>query len=190
MRQLTEENIKFLTTLSTEMREQDSLCTAAPRLWVIRDVKMIPTSDDYADGYQAFDDDNCEDLYSEDLDEKILLMIEEEGIEVVNDFIKRNESMNLQISQLTDWDLDMKVELLGLFGNSIRLVPYSEEIFVTDTAGSFLTQKAAQEHINANKHHYTDKVHTYCIQSWRNPEIERLVDILEKTDWGQYTTNR
>lgn len=186
MERLTNENITFLQTLSKEMREQDTLCTAAPRLWVIRDVKEIPTSDDYADGYQAFDDDNCEELDSDDLDEKILLMIEEEGIEIVNSFLKRNESMNLELSQLVDWGLDMKVELLELFGENVRLIPYTEEIFITDTAGSFLTNKAAKEHIKANKHHYTDKVHTYCINSWRNSEIEQLVSILENTDWGLY----
>ena len=145
------------------MREQDPLCTASPRLWVIRDVKEIPTSDDYADGYQTFDDDNCEDLDDDDLNEKILYMIEEEGLKTVNIFIEKNESMNLKFNQFLDWDLDTKVDLLELFGENVRLVPYTEEIFVTDTAGSFLTQKSAQEHINANKHHYTDKVHTYCL---------------------------
>lgn len=183
MSKLSAENIEFLKTLSSEMKNQDPLGTASPRLWVIRDVKEVPTSDDYADGYQPFDEDNCEELDSEDLDERIALAVDEEGDDKLNNFIKGHHYLELDYAELADWNLGLKVELLFLYGENIKLIPYIEEIFVTDTAGSFLTQQAAKNHIEANRHHYSNNVHTYCIHAWRNPEMERLIDIIEQTKW-------
>jgi hypothetical protein len=46
----------------------------------------------------------------------------------------------------------------------------------------FLTLRECREHIEANKHHYT-KPHSYAMTAWRSPQVSKLYEILEKTDW-------
>lgn len=189
MNKLTKKDIEFLKGLSMEMKEQDSLGTASARLWVIRDVKEIPTSDDYADGYIPFDEDSSEELTSIDLDERIMEAIEdiETNKEKVNQFLERYKAFNIKLDSLNNWDLDLKVRILSILGENIKLIPYMKRVYIVDTAGSFFTQKAAEKHIQANKHHYSENVHTYCLHAWRNPEMTRVVNILENTDWNLYS---
>jgi hypothetical protein len=47
----------------------------------------------------------------------------------------------------------------------------------------FLTLRECKEHIAINKHHYSDKVHSYAMTAWRSPQVARLYKILENTDW-------
>ena len=42
----------------------------------------------------------------------------------------------------------------------------------------FLTEKAANDHLLANRHHYTSKVRIYVKPVWRNPEMELVHKIL------------
>ena len=52
--------------------------------------------------------------------------------------------------------------------------------------GEFFTVKAAQAHIEANRHHYNEP-RDFIVHSWRDPEKERLFEILGKVsgieDW-------
>jgi hypothetical protein len=49
----------------------------------------------------------------------------------------------------------------------------------------FLTLRECKEHIKLNSHHY-NKPHSYAMTAWRSPQVARLYEILEKTDWKNF----
>ena len=40
----------------------------------------------------------------------------------------------------------------------------------------FLTETAAKQHLQSNRHHYGPKAATYVHHFWRNPEVEKLFE--------------
>jgi hypothetical protein len=42
-------------------------------------------------------------------------------------------------------------------------------------AGAFLTAEACDKHIRLNKHHYSNP-RSFAVSSWRNPEMEQLIN--------------
>ena len=42
----------------------------------------------------------------------------------------------------------------------------------------FLTETDAEDHLRSNKHHYTDKAHTYVNHAWRAPKLTRFMKAL------------
>lgn len=180
-------DIKFLNELQTEMKIQDPLSTAGPRLWVICDYKRLPTSDDYASGYEIFDHRNTETLSEEDLHKTLEELIEEYGDNIVHEAVLKHRNYGIEIpTDVVKWSTELKIELLNEHGNEIELMPYADESFICSNGGSFLTNKAAKAHLERNAHHYTGRAHTYCLSGWRNPQMKKLVEILESTDWTLY----
>jgi hypothetical protein len=48
----------------------------------------------------------------------------------------------------------------------------------------FLTQKAAEEHLRGNSHHYSEDAHTYAMTAWRSPDVDKLWKILQTVDFS------
>lgn len=48
--------------------------------------------------------------------------------------------------------------------------------------GAFLTLKSAERHLKENNYNYSEKAHVYVSYGWRNPELEQLLNIIEKFD--------
>lgn len=48
--------------------------------------------------------------------------------------------------------------------------------------GAFLTMKSAEKHLKENSHHYDKTAHIYVSYAWKNEELERLLNIVEKFD--------
>ena len=49
----------------------------------------------------------------------------------------------------------------------------------------FLTQKAAENYLKRKGHNHSKDAHTYCICTYQDPEIARLMEIIETVDWGR-----
>lgn len=68
---------------------------------------------------------------------------------------------------------------------------YSEEVIVCymqinwKREFCFLTQKAAENYLKRKGHNHSKDAHTYCICTYEDPEIARLMDIIESTDWDK-----
>lgn len=45
--------------------------------------------------------------------------------------------------------------------------------------GFFFTAKAAQEHLDANRHHYNSTAHTYAISATHNSELQTVINYLK-----------
>lgn len=66
--------------------------------------------------------------------------------------------------------------------DNVHLIYEKETDFIVpDTL--FLTKKEAKKHIELNRHHYTDNIHTYAMTALRSPVVEQLLNILETFDW-------
>lgn len=48
--------------------------------------------------------------------------------------------------------------------------------------GAFLTLQSAERHLKENNYNYSEKAHVYVSYGWRNPELEKLLNIIEKFD--------
>ena len=49
----------------------------------------------------------------------------------------------------------------------------------------FLTQKAAENYLKRKEHRHSVDAHTYCICTYQDPEIAKLMEIIETVDWGR-----
>lgn len=177
-------DFKFLEELQVEMVNQDTDAQASPRFWVIRDYEWEISGDAYYDkitiyipksneNYEITDFIvNIENYYEtlvNDLPDELLNELRVMQTVIPNVSKEQKEEICLKWIQdnLTD-----EVEII-YESNIPRIVPNT----------FFLTKREAQEHIKANHYHYSDKVHTYGMTAWRSPQVERLYEILEKTNW-------
>jgi len=185
---ITDDEIAFLLELQKEMNTQDNVGQADPRFWVIKgSTKEYGIDDGYEDGCVLVDDSDeiaardIESLFQHLLDNKYNGILELEDAKTIKMIDKKIEikwkDKTETITSLEDayeWFCDM--------GYSYRLENYRvKSIIYPDLL--FLTQKAAENHLRANHYHYSDDAHTYAMTSWRNPETEKLWNILRKVDW-------
>ena len=195
---LTVDEIKFLLELQKEMNTQDHLSQADPRFWVITGTeKEYGIETGFEDGAELTDNDgdtlavNMEtameyirDNLLDDINEtdgiqrKIELLdgIFHPTIEISwndNGFENGEEFENME--EITEW--------LRIHGYNYQVINYRYVSKIYPNT-MFLTQKAAEEHLRENSHHYSEDAHTYAMTSWRNSETEILWKILQHVDWG------
>lgn len=169
------EDIQFLKELGKELREQDTDCQASPRFWVVGDyeetwvpdgegdTKFVLPEWDYA--VLEFDElrkaliEDYEDAFNESQWEDLTNDLEAFGVYYEDDL--------LALAQVIDRDA--------------RVISVEDRHVIKENT-MFLTKQACRDHIEANRHHYTDRVHTYAMTAWRSPKVERLLKILESIE--------
>lgn len=163
---LNQEDIKFLKEIAHELKTQDRKGTNKPVFYQIRDIDMRWDNDES----NGFDDVR---IYTED--EETLDTLEE-----MKQYIKNNEeyfSTEDLICTIDELDID---EIISLFEETDAHISFGhEEVILKNT---FITLKSAEEHLQSNSHHYSEKVKIYTSYAWRNPTLERLLEIIEKFD--------
>lgn len=163
---LTQEDIKFLKELAHDLKTQDTDCTATPVFFQIMQRKDIYGIDsDYADDmcivigdeydtFTAFGDaiDFCEEYFSDSCNGEEWEMVKESNsLEEIHEFLK---------------DIEIDSTYTGYQKNH-------------EYENSFLTRRACEMHIKRNHYHYKTPV-VYTNHAWRNPEFERLMQIVQK----------
>lgn len=195
-RDLTQEDIQFLLELQKEMNTQDTTGTADPRYWVIKGSETYRNDlepDEYGLLWDGTEPASTTEETIKYLNENILphcgdLEKRELSIEPENPLCPSHEFVlnykdfdgNEDYDYLTREELNeflsengySEVEVIGI---SVRPVIYPSTMF--------LTEKAAREHLQRNDYHYSDDAHTYCMCSWRSPDVERLWKILREIRW-------
>lgn len=166
---LTNEDIQFLKELANELKTQDRLCTGKPVIYQIREEEMITGIDlDYTDNHCLIDTyDGCEiyksveeakeyfnDYYEHDKDYKEFL-IDVNNAESLSEIYDVLESHDFECWYYTGYDKRHK---------------YSN---------FFLTKKALDTHVKQNHYHYKNPDY-FINHAWRNPELQRLLEIVEK----------
>lgn len=174
---MRKEDIEFLKELAHELKTQDNCGTRNP-VWCIMDTRKVAKPEGCGDEIKVFDGDTFFSLsYFADY--------------AVENFIKEEEGISDDTIRLKILDCrstcDLKYVLDLYFAantDDYKIVDCSEEEFVTEqTAGAFLTLRAAKKHLKENYYHYSANAKAYALSAWRNPELERLLDIIKDTNW-------
>lgn len=177
-------DIQFLKELQKQMRYEDECdydFQANPRFWVIRDYRIVPANEEYDDGFIQY-------FYS-DGDFVAFETVDELRDEIREHFdneedIKRNHLLSALMEQGDFEDLWEYIQRnLNDCGCYSECYVKEEGYNVPNTV--FLTKKEAKEHLWKNKHHYTEKAHTYAMTAWRSGEVSKVLDMLMNTDWDK-----
>jgi hypothetical protein len=201
-RKLSKEDVEFLKALQKERNTQDNCETADVRTWVIKDRKDTPTSDEYADYYQIIDNEEGRELSVKELYE-IISSYSDEYDEIEIDEVKYDQDSD-KLEFLFDGK-SCQISGSGYHEDGISIYGYLDSDEFVDflenrTVGSyrwvamrenwehkfcFLTQKAAENYLRRKSHNHHPNAHTYCICTYQDPEIARLMGILEHVDWDK-----
>ena len=158
---LTENELKAAKALAIRLKTQDNRGTALPICFLLQDVEEKRAFD--SGEFVLFPDDCGEEWRGKDEDDIIhqILASRREDIEEceIDDYDKA-------VDDLSD---EIKEEVKG---NCYEM----NHEFITKRI--FLTEEAANNHLKANSHHYSDKARIYVDHFWRDPEMELVYKIL------------
>lgn len=159
---LTDEEIRFLQVLAHKLKTQDTSCTRKPVYFNIQESETIFGMDrGYAEDCLLIGDE-YDDIYTL-----------EEAVEHLKKYYGFADS---ELDEL--YDLEDIQEFLDKQGIDNTLTGYRKEL---RCSGVFLTRDAANEHIEINGHNLKEPF-VYCQHAFRNPELEKLLEIIEKFD--------
>ena len=197
---MNENDIEFLKELQNEMNNQNTYGQANPRFWVVRQtIREYGYDSDYSDNYVLYyregedEYENIEDCYELlcDFDYKL----EELGYEDIR--IELNDDKNMIIikakiegsEKYREWCLHDLYDVENFISNKLFLCDVVEIIYYKDKEEIvedtfFLTLKECEEHIKNNYHHY-NKPHPYAMTAWRSPQVNKLYEILQNTNWDK-----
>lgn len=164
---LTAEDWEFLTSLANELKTQDTAFTAKPVIFQIlertQDVGMDP---DYADGMALGLGEDCTLFLEKDLAEARAWL--REGFEWTPE-------------EIAEIDTASCLKDLAVFSDEHEVAyHFTGYRDAEQFKGFFLTRRALSEHVERNAHHYSNPVSYAQAAGWRNPELERLLGIIEK----------
>lgn len=199
---ITDSELSFLRDLQKELNTQDILGQANPRFWVIKGTEKLYHVYD-ADGYELYDpecgdiladstegicnyinENLLDDINSNRLDGEEFAVTFEHGIlgndKIVVKWLYGGSEDDEMIEELEDLQ-----EINGWLENqgydyqiiSYKIVPKIYENTM------FLTQIDAENHLRANHYHYSEDAHTYAMTAWRDPRMDKLIEILQEVEW-------
>ncbi len=162
---LTQEDIEFLRNLANELKTQDTGAQRRPVYIQVKEpIKLWGIDTDCADGVAIFIGDSISD-----------------GIpcftvgEAKEDLMENYEIQEHRIAHLSTFDdvqefckeedIDCRI---GGYNNDERFHQF------------FLTFSAYEQHMRTNGHNYNHGSHSWLDSFFRNPQIERLIEIVEK----------
>ena len=159
---LTDEEIQFLQVLAHKLKTQDTACTRKPVYFNIQESETIFGIDrEYAEECLLIGDE-YDDVYTL-----------EEAVEHLKKYCGFTDS---ELDEF--YDLEDVQEFLDKYKINNILTGYKKE---PKYSGVFLTRDAANKHIETNGHNLKEPL-VYCQHAFRNPELEKLLEIIEKFD--------
>lgn len=169
---LSTEDVQFLEELAKKLKSQPNYATAKPLIYTIRE--EIPVAGfgwEYTDELCLVDDEGT--IYTST----------EEVVECLLEDLAENEEQTLQSIanayglEVDETNFESLFELIEKLGQEWKLTYWKPQ---KRFSGEFLTEEAAENHLQANRHHYHSTARVYCKHAWRNPELEQLLSIVEK----------
>lgn len=163
---LSDQDLAFLVSLANELKTQNTGGTRHPVMYQIMETKREwGIADDFEDGTGL--------LLGDDNDEFYDVVTAKEWFLEDEDFLDTDEKAALARADTLEEILDF-AETQGI---ACSLCGYRNvEVFT----GFFLTKSALTRHIELNHYHYKKPVAYAQTAGWRNPELERLLAIVEK----------
>ena len=201
-RSLTKEDIGFLKSFQKERNTQDTCGMADVRTWVIRDREDMVTEEGYEDYYVLYNSENYNNLDLEDM-YQILKALELEtdyysGDIIIKDLNFKNNTITFKYfgrkSSISNDNNNEDAfiingicigELISFFNdNGYDIVRVNMRVNWVHKF-CFLTEKAAREYLMQNSHNHSVDAHTYCICTYKDPELKKIMDILESVSWSE-----
>lgn len=178
MSELDVEKLKVLQKQLKWEDKNDNDFQASPRFWVIYDYRWIPTWEGDADRYSIYIPEYAEGYEIESFVEEVLRnedgLYDEEDLECL-DWCSDSYFFESEVLEWVSKHID----------EDAYLVPERKEGYIVENT-LFITKKAAKEHIERNKHHYSKSVHTFAMTAWRSSEVELVWNMLGEIDWDRY----
>lgn len=168
-------DVEKLKELQKQMQyedEYDNDVQASPRFWVVGDYRWVSTWDDDAEKSMVFIP-----CHGDSYDINELIESEKEEGEISYNAVKNISEVQCDITAL-DW-------IHEYIDSTAYLVPVRYEHFIVPNT-LFLTKKDAREHIVKNKHHYSNKVHTYAMTGWRSESYDLVWNMIMNIVWDNY----
>jgi len=184
---MKKEDVEFLKSLQHEMLTQDNVGQANPRFWVVMQTVKDYWVDDDVDGICIYDIYASENVFEGELEDLVNWIKEEfdvvEKCEYDRGYLEivcedDNEYFTDNISEIKDF-------LEEYASGQYSICNYRNRAEIAkDTM--FLTLRECKEHIQRNGYHYKNP-YPYAMTASRSPQVARLYEILEKTDWDKVT---
>lgn len=203
-RAISKDDIDFLKALQKERNTQDNCGTADVRTWVIKTRDDKQGNEDSFNYIVLYNPCECRALDTDDIYNELM-----EYVDNHNDLEVENIVYNADESRLIfDYDGYRSAEIYmtddgndSIYINEdalefIQEYLYSEDVRICymqvdwKREFCFLTQKAAENYLKRKGHNHSKDAHTYCICTYQDPEIARLMDIIESTDWDSVNTTK
>ena len=159
---LTTEDVNFLTDLANEIRTQNNHGTRAPIFLQVKEPNRTFGMDlNYGSGAALLIGDENEDFY--DIAKAKAYLVEHYSLDP------------FELKGLDDFE---EMEAI-CFEHSIpaNCTGYLDEYEYHEF---FLTHSGFEKHMEMNRHNYRDDSSFYVRHLWRNPELERLLGIVDK----------
>ena len=157
--EVSDEMHEFLMNLSKELNTQDHRSTAMPYFFQIQTQERVPTAEGCGEEAWIYDGSMIE--------------TEEEITETIAEY------KGISVEKAKSLPLYQRETILEEAG--YRKVNYEMQ---EKYQNAFLTSKACDDHIQANRHHYKSPVN-YLMHAFRNPEMENLLKFLCELTGGQ-----
>jgi hypothetical protein len=170
------DDIQFLKELQLELLTQENDGQASPRFWTIMDYKWEVTAEGHHERISLYSPNTCESVTVDEYIDEILNgdrrdEFNDEQIEELKDI------KDYFISDLEDWIKENdEYEYYLIYETEVPFIAWNT---------CFFTKEEAKRHLESNRHHYSDKAHTFAMTAWRAPKMERLIKILETFDWDK-----
>lgn len=161
---LTADDVKFLTELANELKTQDTGAQRKPVfIQVLEPIKQWGMDVDYADGVAVYIGDINDGSPCFTVEEAKTDL--EDNYEIGSDALAELHTMD-----------DIK-EFCEEEGIECHIAAYKEDVRLHQM---FLTFSAYEQHMKMNGHNYRYGSHSWMDTFFRNPQMERLVEIVEK----------
>jgi len=154
-----------LMQLSKEVKTQDNRHTANV-FFQIEDIERVPAYDGCGNGVYWYDSGLEAELETdEEIKEFIIEYFSEE-------LTLTEEEAKEKYSDMDRWDIDHMLE------NELEFIK-CEYSNISVYKNAFLTAKDCDNHIELNKHHYSEKARSYGSSAWRNNDMEIIHEFLK-----------
>lgn len=169
--QISDELYERLLEISKELNSQNHLGTAMPYLFQVKDIRRMPTFE-WVDvkWYEFVNTDRQSSFDAPETKEKLLKMVKEE-------YENSDEETPLDLEDYNEDELESVLYEKFWY----EKLPYTEIEVLTNW---FFTRKAVENHIERNSYHYS-KPESYLTHSFRNPDMETVMEFLCQISWGE-----
>lgn len=167
---MKKEDIDFLRKLQHELNTQEDELQAAPRFWGIMEDVEYPSSEDNYDNAYIYSHGDSEVWSHKDAVEWIGDVVDYSYPELQEEW-ETEVKDNYELDEICEWakdNLEMDLKM-------VYTLNYEK---LSSFTGCFLTKRAAKLHLAQNGYHYNNGK-TYAMTAWRNPEFERVLNILQ-----------